>query len=66
MEQMGFAGSVILHQGDHELDFKNYGLQILVKFRNKDSLQPLSSSVQSGGEKSVTTALYIMALQVNV
>ena len=35
----------------------------MVKFRDSESLQPLSGSVQSGGEKSVTTALYIMALQ---
>lgn len=63
MEKMGFAGEIVLHQGDKELDFKHYGIKILVKFRGKDSLQPLSGSVQSGGEKAVTTALYIMALQ---
>ncbi len=61
MNRMNFAGEVELHRGDEALDFKNYGLKILVKFRSKDSLQPLTASVQSGGEKSVTTALYIMA-----
>ena len=54
---------VCLHKGDEDLDFKHYGLKIMVKFRDSESLQPLSGSVQSGGEKSVTTALYIMALQ---
>ncbi len=63
MSKMGFAGEVILKKGQHDLDFKNYGLEIHVKFRPGDDLQPLSHSVQSGGEKSVTTALYMMALQ---
>ena len=63
MAEMGFAGEVGLDKGDGDLDFKNYGLKIMVKFREKESLQLLASSVQSGGEKSVTTALYIMALQ---
>ena len=63
MDKMNFAGEVKLNKGEHELDFKNYGLEIFVKFHDKDKLQPLSSSVQSGGEKSVTTALYMMALQ---
>ena len=63
MADMGYAGEVCLHKGDEDLDFKHYGLKIMVKFRDSESLQPLSGSVQSGGEKSVTTALYIMALQ---
>ena len=63
MDRMNFAGEVQLKKGEHDLDFKNYGLEIKVKFHDKDKLQPLSSSVQSGGEKSVTTALYMMALQ---
>ena len=63
MGDMGYAGEVGLDKGDGDLDFKNYGLKIMVKFRDRESLQLLASSVQSGGEKSVTTALYIMALQ---
>ena len=54
---------VQLKKGETDLDFKNYGLEIKVKFHDKDKLQALSSSIQSGGEKSVTTALYMMALQ---
>jgi chromosome segregation ATPase len=58
---MGFAGEVVLHKGNHEMDLPNYGLKLMVKFREKEALQPLAACTQSGGEKSVTTALYIMA-----
>ena len=43
-------------------DNKN-GLRILVKFRGTEDLTQLSFNAQSGGEKSVATALYIIALQ---
>ena len=58
---MGFAGEVVLHKGNSDLDLANYGLKILVKFREEEALQPLAGCTQSGGEKSVTTALYIMS-----
>ena len=58
-----YSLQVQLKKGETDLDFKNYGLEIKVKFHDKDKLQALSSSIQSGGEKSVTTALYMMALQ---
>ena len=38
--------------------------QILVKFREADDLQPLTASRQSGGERSVATILYLIAIQV--
>ena len=63
MDAIGYAGQVILKTGEHELDFKNYGLDIMVKFHDKDALIALTNHTQSGGEKSVTTALYIMSLQ---
>ena len=34
-----------------------------MRFRSGQELQELSRGVQSGGEKSVTTAVYMMALQ---
>ena len=34
-----------------------------VRFRGGQELQDLSKGTQSGGEKSVTTAVYMMALQ---
>ena len=65
MVDMGNLGAVELHKSDD--DFKNYGLHIMVKFggarNNSIGLQRLSATVHSGGEKSVTTAVYMMALQ---
>jgi chromosome segregation ATPase len=44
-------------------NYKQYGIRIRVKFRDSDQLQELTSSYQSGGERSVSTVLYMMALQ---
>ena len=38
MSRIGYAGQVKLCTGEHELDFKNYGLDILVKFHDRDNL----------------------------
>ena len=43
MESMSYAGEIALDKGQHSLDFKNYGIKILVKFRNTESLKLLSS-----------------------
>jgi len=45
------------------LDFDQYGLKIKVKFRDADELQELTRHFQSGGERTVTTAIYMIALQ---
>lgn len=71
MDEMGNIGFVELSRGsggddDDGIDFKNYGLNIKVKFggnKSASAMQRLSASVHSGGEKSVTTAIYMMALQ---
>ena len=63
MADLGYAGQVSLKQGDREIDFANYGVKIQVRFRTGQELQELSKGTQSGGEKSVTTAVYMMALQ---
>ena len=60
---MGYAGEVGLMKGSHENDFENYGISIRVKFRDSEPLQELTGSRQSGGERSVSTALYMIALQ---
>ena len=74
---MGFAGEVTLSRGSHEEDFENYGIKIRVKYRDNEPLQVLLLSLfsfnisikeltahhQSGGERSVATALYMLALQ---
>lgn len=61
---MGFAGDVVLDTGTHENDFSNMGIDILVKYRDSLPLQKLDPYLQSGGERSVATALYMLALQV--
>lgn len=58
--QMNCAGEVKLKESE---DFNKYGVEILVKFRSSEELQPLSAHRQSGGERSVSTMLYLMALQ---
>ncbi len=45
---MGFAGEVHLHRGNSENDFANYGIDILVKFRENMPLQKLDPFRQSG------------------
>ena len=54
------AGEVIL--SEHE-DYDKWGIDIKVQFRNSDNLKRLTSSYQSGGEKSVSTILYLLSLQ---
>ena len=39
------------------------GMEVMVKFRDKYDLQRLDPFKQSGGERSVSTALYMMAMQ---
>ena len=40
-----------------------WGLVIKVAFRDSSDLQPLAAHVQSGGERSVSTIMFLMALQ---
>lgn len=54
---------LITHQYYLQLDFDQYGLKIKVKFRDADELQELTRHFQSGGERTVTTAIYMIALQ---
>jgi len=65
---MGFAGELKLDKGDEDenglnKDFKNFGINVMVKFRENGRLERLDPFKQSGGERSVSTALYMMALQ---
>ncbi len=60
---MGFAGDVVLDRGSHDNDFANFGIELLVKYRAREPLQRLTPHLQSGGERSVATALYMLALQ---
>ena len=69
MSKLGNSGSVLLDcHSDDPNSFKGYGISIMVRFtsnhRSKTTeMQRLSATMHSGGEKSVATALYMMALQ---
>ncbi|CAL5041228.1 unnamed protein product [Urochloa decumbens] len=60
-QEMAVAGEVSLDE--HGLDFDQYGILIKVKFRQTSQLQVLSAHHQSGGERSVSTILYLVSLQ---
>ncbi|XP_072114208.1 structural maintenance of chromosomes protein 5 [Mobula birostris] len=59
---MQCAGEVDLHT-DSEEEYDKYGIRIRVKFRSSTQLHELTQHHQSGGERSVSTMLYLMALQ---
>uniref|UniRef100_G1P9Y5 Structural maintenance of chromosomes protein 5 n=4 Tax=Myotis lucifugus TaxID=59463 RepID=G1P9Y5_MYOLU len=59
---MQCAGEVDLHI-ENEEDYDKYGIRIRVKFRSSTQLHELTPHHQSGGERSVSTMLYLMALQ---
>ncbi|KAG0651385.1 Structural maintenance of chromosomes 5 [Hyphodiscus hymeniophilus] len=59
-EQIGCAGEVGVEKTD---DFEDWAIKIKVKFRENEQLQVLDKHRQSGGERSVSTIFYLMALQ---
>ena len=59
--QMKCVGEVQL--APHPTDYDRWEMAIMVKFRDAEQLQRLSAFRQSGGEKSVSTILYLLALQ---
>ncbi|POR32575.1 Structural maintenance of chromosomes protein 5 [Tolypocladium paradoxum] len=59
-EQISCAGEVRVHKDD---DFDLWALDIMVKFRENETLQQLTAHRQSGGERAVSTIFYLMALQ---
>ncbi|KAJ1963725.1 Structural maintenance of chromosomes protein 5 [Dipsacomyces acuminosporus] len=44
-------------------DYDNWGVEIRVSFRDNEPLQSLNNHRQSGGERAVTTILYLQSLQ---
>ncbi|CAM8889041.1 unnamed protein product [Rhodiola kirilowii] len=60
-KEMAVAGEVSLDE--HDTDFASFGILIKVKFRQTGQLQVLSAHHQSGGERSVSTILYLVSLQ---
>ncbi|VEU43232.1 unnamed protein product [Pseudo-nitzschia multistriata] len=65
MSELGCIGSVSLKDGDNDEDFlfEDYAVEIKVSFREGVKPTVLSSRVQSGGERSVSTIMYLMAMQ---
>lgn len=61
--QIGCEGKLEFYHKGGEAPCKSWKLNILVKFREKEKLEVLSSFRQSGGEKSVSTILFLLALQ---
>ncbi|XP_056278699.1 structural maintenance of chromosomes protein 5 [Pseudoliparis swirei] len=59
---MQCAGEVDLHS-ENEEEYEKYGIRIRVKFHSSTQLHELTAYHQSGGERSVSTMLYLMALQ---
>ncbi|KAJ6255419.1 structural maintenance of chromosomes protein [Anaeramoeba flamelloides] len=60
--ELGAVGEVQLLK-DPNRDYSKFELHILVKFRDETNLHILRAARQSGGERAVTTALFLMALQ---
>ena len=58
-DRIGCAGEIKIAQ--HE-DYDKWAIDILVKFRDDEKLQLLTAERQSGGERSLTTILYLMSL----
>ena len=71
MAELGNAGEVRLKKGGEDLrrtddeegdgstgSFKDWGIEIAMKFRKASKLQALSARVQSDGEHSVSTIRY--------
>ena len=59
---VGCAGEVVLSEAPEE-NFAQYAIEVRVKFREDEALSTLDANRQSGGERSVSTILYLVALQ---
>ncbi|GLC34497.1 hypothetical protein PLESTM_000205100 [Pleodorina starrii] len=58
---IGCAGEVVLREAGDA--FGEYAAEIRVQYRPNEPLRPLNRNHHSGGERSVATMLYLMALQ---
>ncbi|KAG1750954.1 hypothetical protein EDD22DRAFT_252965 [Suillus occidentalis] len=58
-DRIGCAGEIRITPHD---DYDKWAIDILVKFRDNEKLQLLTGQRQSGGERSLTTILYLMSL----
>lgn len=60
MNQMNYGGAVELFK---TAGYENFAIQIKVSYRQGEPLKVLDGRVNSGGERSVATVIYLMALQ---
>lgn len=58
-DRIGCAGEIRIKEDE---DFEQWAIEIYVKFRDTEKLQLLTGQRQSGGERSLTTILYLMSL----
>jgi len=63
MRRLNFDGYVKLYKDANENDFEKYGISIFVRYRDEEECAELGFNKHSGGEKSVATMIYIIALQ---
>lgn len=63
MASMGYAGEIELSKNEDQHDYKSYGIEIRVKYRQKEKIQTLDRYVQSGGERAVAIAIYTLSIQ---
>ncbi|XP_052749522.1 structural maintenance of chromosomes protein 5 [Galleria mellonella] len=61
--KMGCAGEIKLDKGGSDEDYDKYGVAVLVSFRRGEELRRLTRHAQSGGERALATALFLLALQ---
>lgn len=62
MTECGFNGNVRLSAEREKMDM-SFQIDLMVSFKKDTEMTALSSTRQSGGEKSVATLLYLLALQ---
>ncbi|KAE9551236.1 hypothetical protein FO519_005547 [Halicephalobus sp. NKZ332] len=62
-KRINCAGEVKLHRPENDLEIEEYGVDIFVQFQGYNKMHKLTAQQQSGGERSVSTMLYLMALQ---
>ena len=55
-------GEVSINHPDDVSSYSKYELQIKVRFRDSVPLEPLNVGRQSGGERSVSTMLFLLAM----
>jgi len=62
VQSQGYACEGAVNLEIHDSEVEKYGVAINVRFREDQPLQRLSATVQSGGERSLSTFMYLLAL----